>query len=192
MQQHLGAIRGLFDHLVTGKVVPVNPASPVRGPRDDAAKTRTKAAALQPQEIRLLLDSVDVSDCSGLRDRALSATMAFGFARVSAVVAMDVEDCFARDGQDWLRLHDRNGTYEIPLHPKARAYLDAYLAAAGIGGEPDLPLWRTMTKERTFSGERMSRVDVFRMVKRRLRDADLPEAANCDSRRTAARSAARP
>ncbi len=111
--------------------------------------------------------------------------MAFGFARVSAVVAMDVEDCFARDGQDWLRLHDRNGTYEIPFHPKARAYLDAYLAAARIGGEPDLPLWRTMTKERTFSGERMSRVDVFRMVKRRLRDAGLPEAANCDSIRTA-------
>lgn len=185
VQQHLGAIRGLFDHLVTGKVVPVNPASPVRGPRDAAPKTKTKAAVLQPQEIRLLLDSVDVSDCSGLRDRALIATMAFGFARVSAVVAMDVEDCFARDGQDWLRLHDRNGTYEIPLHPKARAYLDAYLAAAGIGGEPDFPLWRTMTKERTFSGERMSRVDVFRMVKRRLRDADLPEAANCDSIRTA-------
>jgi hypothetical protein len=46
-------------------------------------------------------------------------------------------------------------------------------------------LWRTMTKERTFSGERMSRVGVFRMVKRRLRDAGLPEAANCDSIRTA-------
>ena len=121
----------------------------------------------------------------GLRDRALIATTAYGFARVSALVAMDGEDCFARDAQDWLRLHDRNGVYEIPLHPKARACIDAYLAAAGIAGEPSLPLWRTMTKERTFSGERMSRVDVFRMVKRRLRDAGLPEAANCDSIRNA-------
>ncbi|HUF80055.1 MAG TPA: hypothetical protein VMN03_02885, partial [Burkholderiales bacterium] len=126
-----------------------------------------------------------VSDSSGLRDRALIATMAFGFARVSAVVAMDVEDCFARHGQGWLRLHERNGVYEIPLHPKAKDYLDAYLEAAGITGEPDMPLWRTITKERTFSRERMSRVDVFRMVKRRLRGAGLPEAANCDSIRAA-------
>lgn len=92
---------------------------------------------------------------------------------------------FARDGQDWLRLHDRKGAYEIPLHPKARAHLDAYVAAAGIAGELDLPLWRTMAKEHAFSGERMSRVDVFRVVKRRLRDAGLPEAANCDSIRAA-------
>lgn len=185
VRQHLGAIRSLFDHLVAGKVVPVNPASPVRGPKDAGANTRTKAAVLQPQEIRLLLDSIDVSDCSGLRDRALIAAMAYGFARVSAVVAMDVEDCIARDGQTWLRLRDRDGVHEIPLHPKAKDYLDAYLEAAGIAGNPDSPLWRTMTKERRFSGERISRVDVFRMVKRRLRDAGLPEAANCDSVRTA-------
>ena len=185
VRQHLGAIRGLFDHLVAGRVVPVNPASPVRGPKDEAPKTRTRAAVLQPQEIRLLLDSVDADDCSGVRDRALIATMAFGFARASAVAAMDVEDCFTRDGETWLRLHDRKGAYEIPLHPKAKAYLDAYLASAGIAAEPGAPLWRTMTKERTFSGERMSRVDVFRMVKRRLRDAGLPEGANCDSIRAA-------
>lgn len=53
-----------------------------------------RAALLQPQEITLLLDSVDVGDCSGVRDRALIATMAFAFARVSAVVAMDGKDCF--------------------------------------------------------------------------------------------------
>lgn len=185
VRQHLGAIRGLFDHLVAGRVVPVNPASLVRGPKGEGPKTRAKAPVLQPQEIRLLIDSVDVTDCSGLRDRALIAAMAYGFARVSAVVAMDVKDCFARDGQTWLRLQDRDGAHAIPLHPRAKAYLDAYLEAAGIAGKPDSPLWRTMTKERRFGGERLSRVDVFRMVKRRLRDAGLAEAANCDSIRAA-------
>lgn len=185
VRQHLGALRGLFDYLVAGKVLPVNPASQVRSPKDDALKSKSNTAVIRSQEIRLLLDSVDVGDYSGLRDRALIATIAFGFARVSALVAMNGEDCFARDGQDWIRLQDRNGAYQIPLHPKARACIDAYLAAAGIAGESHLPLWRTMTKERTFSGERMSRVDVFRMLKRRLRDAGLPEGANCDSIRTA-------
>ena len=67
----------------------------------------------------------------------------------------------------------------MPLHSKAKAYLDGYVAAVGIAGEPDSALWRTMTKERAFSSERVSRVDIFRMVKRRLRDADLATSANC-------------
>ena len=84
-----------------GRSCPVNPASPVRGPKDEAPKTRTKAAVLQPQEIRLLLDSVDVSDCSGLRDHALIAYDGFRLrARLGRRSRMDVEDSFARDGQD--------------------------------------------------------------------------------------------
>ncbi|MEO7274459.1 MAG: site-specific integrase [Vicinamibacterales bacterium] len=185
VRQHLGAIRGLFDYLVGGKVVAVNPASSVRGPQDDGAATKTLAPALQPQQIRLLLDSIDTDDYSGLRDGALIATMAYGFARVSAAVAMDVQDYFERDGRGWLRLRGRHGSCEIPLHPKAQVYLDAYVAAADIAGQPDTPLWRTMTKERAFSGERLSRVDVFRMVKRRLRHAGLPGTASCDSIRAA-------
>lgn len=58
-------------------------------------------------------------------------------------------------------------------------------AVRQVRGDSGFTLWRTMTKERTFSFERMSRVDEFRMVKRRLRDAGLPEAANCDNIRTA-------
>jgi integrase/recombinase XerD len=185
VRQHLGAIRRLFDHLLSGNVVLVNPASPVRSPKDETPKTKPQAGVLQPQEIRLLLDSIAPNDCAGLRDRALIAAMAYGFARVSAVVMMDVRDSIDRNGQRCLRLRDRNGAHEVPLHPKAKAYLDAYLKAAAIGDEPDSPLWRTMTKERRFGGGRLSRVDVFRMVKRRLRGAGLPDSANCDSIRAA-------
>ena len=185
VHQHLGAIRRLFDHLVAGNVVSLNPASPVRGPQDDGAETKRKATTVRPQEIRRLLDSIDTDDCSGLRDRALITTIAYGFARVSAAVTMDVKDYFERDCRGWLRLRDRNGTYEIPLHPKAKTYLDAYIAEADISGEPDAALWRTMTKERRLSGVRMSRVDVFRMVKRRVRHAGLPAAANCERVRAA-------
>lgn len=185
VRQHLGAIRGLFDHLVAGGVVPMNPASSVRGPQDGPAKTKTRAATVQPQEIRLLLDSIDTGDCSGLRDRALIATMAYAFARVSAAVAMDVKDRFERDGHVYLRIHDRHGAYEIPVHANALGYLNAYLASAGIGDQPDSPLWRTMTKERGFSADRMSRVDIFRMVKRRVSDSALSSSINCDGIRAA-------
>ena len=44
-------------------------------------------------EARELLDSMDgASDVVGLRDRAIVAVMAFTFARVSAVVGLEVED----------------------------------------------------------------------------------------------------
>ena len=50
---------------------------------------------------------------------------------------------------------------------------------AGIGNEKGTPLWRSMTKGGTVTPNRMNRVDVFRMVKRRVRQAELGVAANC-------------
>ena len=68
-KQHLAAIRMLFDWLVTGQVVPVNPAGSVRGPRHVVTSGQTPV--LDPSEARALLDSIDVSTHAGLRDRAL-------------------------------------------------------------------------------------------------------------------------
>jgi integrase len=77
-------------------------------------------------------------------------------------------------------LHEKGGKrHEVPVHHKAEEYLDAYIRSAGIGDQAESPLWRTMTKERRFGGNRMSRFDVFRMIKRRVRDAELGAAANC-------------
>jgi integrase/recombinase XerD len=59
------------------------------------------------------------------------------------------------------------------LHHKAEEYLNAYLHAAGICGSKDKPLWRNMTKERGWSEGRVSQPDVFRMIKRRCRRAEL-------------------
>ena len=49
----------------------------------------------------------------------------------------------------------------------------------GIGNEKGTPLWRSMTKGGTVTPNRMNRVDVFRMIKRRVRQAELGVAANC-------------
>jgi site-specific recombinase XerC len=57
VKQRLAAIRHLFDWLVTGQVVPVNPAGSVRGPRHVVTCGRTPV--LDPAEARALLDSID-------------------------------------------------------------------------------------------------------------------------------------
>src|SRR5262249_24710968 len=59
VKQHLAAIRILFDWLVIGQVVPVNPAASVRGPKH--VVKRGKTPVLNAAEARQLLDSIDLS-----------------------------------------------------------------------------------------------------------------------------------
>jgi site-specific recombinase XerD len=75
VKQRLAAIRHLFDWLVTGQVVPVNPAGSVRGPRHVVTSGQTPV--LDPAEARALLDSIDTSTHAGLRDRALIGLMVY-------------------------------------------------------------------------------------------------------------------
>jgi site-specific recombinase XerD len=178
VKQHLAAVRMLFDWMVTGGVLTVNPAAAVRGPK--YVIKRGKTPVLTPEEARLLLDSIDVTEKSGLRDRALLAVMVYSFARVSAVVGMNVEDYYQQGKRWWLRLHEKGGKHhELLVHHKAEEYLDANLKGAGIADQKGTPLWRSMTKERGCSDGRMARQDVFRMVKRRCQQTALGAAANC-------------
>jgi site-specific recombinase XerC len=48
VKQRLAAIRHLFDWLVTGQVVPVNPAASVRGPRHVVTSGQT--SVLDPEQ----------------------------------------------------------------------------------------------------------------------------------------------
>lgn len=91
-KQRLAAVRHLFDWLVTGQVVPVNPAAAVRGPTHIVKAGKTPV--LEPEEARALLDSIDVSTAAGLRDRALIGLMVYSFARIGAALDMKVEDVF--------------------------------------------------------------------------------------------------
>jgi site-specific recombinase XerD len=95
VKQHLACIRMLFDWLVTGQVVPSNPAHAVRGPRHSVMKGAT--TVMSSQEATDFLKSIDTSHVVGLRDRAFIAVMVYAFARVSAVVGLKVEDLFSAE-----------------------------------------------------------------------------------------------
>ena len=106
--------------------------------------SRARHPVLSAGEARTLLDSIDLTRPSGLRDRALLATMVYSFARVGAVVGMNVEDYYRQGKRWWLRLHEKGGKFhQVPAHHNAEEYLDAYLEATGIGNEKGTPLWRS-------------------------------------------------
>jgi integrase family protein with SAM-like domain len=101
VKQHLAAVRQLFDYLVTGGLQPSNRAGAVRGPK--YVVKRGKTSVLSADQARPLLDSIDVTELSGLRDRALIGVMVYGFARVSAAATLRVEDYFENGKRAWLR-----------------------------------------------------------------------------------------
>ncbi len=176
-KQHLAAIRRLFDWLVIGQVVPSNPAATVRGATSVMAPGKTPI--LQPAGVRLLFDSVDTSSIGGLRDRALLGVMIYSFARVSAIVSMDVDDYYQQGERRRLRLRVEGENHELPVHHEAEAYLNAYLEVARLAVGPSSPLWRSLTRTRELSERRMSRVDVLRMIKRRSKTSALGDAVSC-------------
>ncbi len=84
VKQQLAAVRMLFDWLITGQVVPMNPAAAVRGPKH-VVKTG-KTPVLDGAEWRKLIDSIPTETVRDLRDRALIATLTYSFARISAAL----------------------------------------------------------------------------------------------------------
>ncbi len=179
VKQHLAAIRMLFDWLVVGQVVPVNPAASVRGPKH--VVKRGKTPVLSAAEARVLLNSIDATHVVGLRDRALVGTMVYTFARVGAVVGMKVGDYYQNGKRWWVRLHEKGGKFhEVPAHHTLEEYLDAYVAAAGIAGDLKSPLFRTtLGRTLTLTPHSMTRTDVLRMVKRRAKEVGLPSRICC-------------
>jgi integrase/recombinase XerC len=143
VKQQLAAIRHLFDWLVTGQIVPVNPAASVRGPRHIVRQGKTPV--LDPDEARLLLDGIDVSTPVGLRDRALIGLMAYSFARIGAAETMKVEDVYTQNRRLWVRLLEKGGkVHAMPCHHNLEDYLTAYLDGANLRGDPKGPLFRTI------------------------------------------------
>jgi integrase/recombinase XerC len=85
---------------------------------------------LAPEETRALLDSIEVTTITGLRDRALIGLMVFSFARIGAALGMKVEDVFRQNRRLWVRLREKGGKpHAMPCHHHLETYLAAYIDA---------------------------------------------------------------
>jgi len=173
VKQHLAAIRMLFDWLVVGQIVAINPAAPVRGPKHAVRKGKTPV--LTQEEARALLDSIDTTSLIGLRDRAVIATMIYTFGRVGAVIKMRVEDFYTQGRRGWMRLHEKGGKrHEMPCNHNLEAYVNCYIAATGIAGDRKGYLFRTARgRGKTLTTNPMAQADVYRMICRRALTAGI-------------------
>jgi site-specific recombinase XerD len=181
VKQHLAAIRRLMDYLVTGQVIPMNPASSVRGPKH--VVRRGKTPVLYEDDARKILGAIPQTGLVNLRDRALLSAMIYSFARVGAITKMRVQDFYVQGTRAWLVLHEKGGKFlKIPAHHKVAEALEAYLKATKIQEEPKSPLFRTsLGRSGKLTPRGLCRQEVGAMVKRRAKAAGLPSAISCHS-----------
>jgi hypothetical protein len=89
----------------------------------------------------------------------------YTFARVGAVIALNVEDYYAQKKRWWLRLHEKNGKLnEMPCHHKLEQFLDAYIDAADIEEAHKGPLFRAAIGKTKKLGPRESRLPASKKI----------------------------
>jgi len=176
-KQHLAAIKKLFDFLVTGGILPANPASSVRGPKHSTQQGKTPV--LMADDARALIASMPTDMLIGLRDRAIIAAMMYGFVRVSAALAMDVKDVFEQHHRMHLRLVEKGGKAKtMPCHHNLEEYLREYLAAVDFKRGPLFRAFEGNTG--VMSDRRFNRQRCLDMIKRRAKAAGINTPGICN------------
>ncbi|MGC2221828.1 MAG: tyrosine-type recombinase/integrase [Methylocella sp.] len=169
----LAALRHLFDWMVIGQIMPVNPAAAVRGPRHIVR--RGKTPVLDPAEARQLIDAINVSTVIGLRDRALIGLMVYSFARIGAAISMRVEDVYPQNRRLWVRLHEKGGKqHAMPCHHNLEIYLHEYLAGAALATDPKALLFQTYSRATgQLTGAPLPQANAYAMIQRRANSGGI-------------------
>lgn len=175
VKQHLAALKHLFDYLVVGQVVPMNPAAAVRGPKYSVSEGKTPI--LSAEEVRQLFAQFSPTLLADLRDRAILTVMVYSFARVSAVVKLRVKDYQRQGARAWFALDEKGGKQgKVPAHHAAAEAVEQYLEVIG-SVDRAAPLFRSLSHRGTVLTPRpLLRANVFHMIRRRLAAAGLPES----------------
>lgn len=171
----LAAIKQFFSHLVRDNLLTTNPVSEVR--RVARKRKPRRTSPLSSSQVHTLLNSIDTSTIIGLRDKALISVMLYTFARISALLSMEVRDFYKDKNGYTVRFYAKGDkAHHVPLHPIATKILLEYLKESGISKKKRTPLFRTFRgKSKTVSNNALQRTEVYLMIKRRITPLDMPE-----------------
>lgn len=174
-KQHLAALRHYFDGLVTRHAIILNPALSVRGERYQVVEGKTPEMTVAGA--RQLLGCIGTGNVVELRDRAIVAILIYTASRAGAVARLKRGSFYSGGDQRMLHFDEKGGkSREIPVRHDLEQIIFDYLDAAGLRtARKDTRLFRTAFKKTgQLTKNPMNVIDICRMVKRRLKDSDLP------------------
>jgi site-specific recombinase XerD len=147
---------------------------PVRRNRCNAGASG--AQMLTAEDVHVLLGDIETATPAGLHDRAMLAVMLYCVVRPGALLCLRVKDYELEGDRRCLTLRESGGRERhVPVHVTAVAWLDAYLDAAGIGGDADGPLFRSSLGKDGRRKKPATGGDILRTVKNLARKAGVPK-----------------
>ncbi len=152
----LSSMHSFFNYLAVEKLIDADPSEKVEGPK----LGRYLPEVLSVREVTDIINSVDVSTPTGLRNRAMLELLYGLGLRVSELTSLRISDLFLKDGV--VRVIGKGDKQRlVPIGEPAR---DAVLAYLEVRPEPDGRNYSdTLFLNR--SGRSLSRVYVFGVVK---------------------------
>lgn len=156
-RRSLAAIRGFYAYGIAEEWTTVNPAKGVVLPR----LRRVLPRVLSVPDVERLLALPDVTDCYGLRDRAILELLYSAGLRASECVELRLRDLSMAQG--FVRVLGKGGkTRIIPFGGHARTWVDTYLSdSRGKLLGHRVSDWLFLAK----GGKRLSRITLWHIVK---------------------------
>ena len=160
----LSALRNFFDWLYLEGVVKENPCEPVDMPK----LGRYFPSVLSEQEVEAIMDSVDTTDWIGIRDRAILEVLYGCGLRVSEAVGLRISCLYPDEG--FVRVFGKGKKERlIPFCGMALEAVQRYLEVRPLPAD-------SRSDDLLFLNNRgtsLSRVSMFKMVKRQALIADV-------------------
>ncbi len=182
-KQIMAALRKLFDFLVVRHAIALNPAASVRTEKYQVIEGKTPEITVK--QARTLLSSIDTSHVVGLRDKSIICVMIYTGCRRSAVAKLRCQDFYDGGDQHYFRFEEKGGkSRAIPVRHDLQMLIQEYLRSSGVLTDitPSAPLFRSAVgKTRQLTNQPITGNDVGRIVKRRMKDAELPKRLSSHS-----------
>jgi integrase/recombinase XerD len=175
VSRHLSTLRLFFRFLESSGVIAANPMDEVVFPRHWA----DLPGLLTPSEVGALLEAPDERHYLGLRDRAILELLYSSGLKLHELMALNVDSLQLELG--FLRVPGRRERM-VPLTPRCGALLKRYLAES----RPGRILY---AEERCLfpgrNGTRISRIAVWKLIKKHARQAGIRKNFNARTLRHA-------
>ena len=173
-QHHrLVAVNTLFKWLLRESYIKKNPAEPIDLPRVEKSLPKD---ILTPAEVANILDTMDLSGTTGLRDRAIIELMYSTGLRRAEIVSLNVSDLDFERGLLRVRKGKGNKDRVVPVGSRAISWLEKYL-------EEVRPKWIVEDEEKAlFLSRRGNRINVdwlSAIVKRIVDAAEVSKTGAC-------------
>ena len=154
----ISGLRSFFDYLIFENYLQTNPLEQIEAPKIG----RKLPDTLSVSEINLILETIDLSDSNGKRNRAIIETLYGCGLRVSELTSMKISDLFFNEG--FIKVTGKGNKQRfVPISKLTQKHINLYKNQVRIFKKIDQKYKDTLFLNRR--GKQLTRAMIFTIVK---------------------------